>query len=155
MNKEKVIRSQIEVGDRVTYIETFKTIGEYKGFRAGFKIEEIKRQIVEIVMRSDRQYRDILKVERIGQNGFYTVYEKKEEILDEKEKTYLNAVIKPFKKDIEYIAKITSPLLDDGKYLRIVLKGDNVGALPDFKPGTMYKNMELEKRYTLKELGLE
>ena len=74
----------------------------------------------------------------------------KPEILDEEEKRYLEGVIRPFKDKVKYIEKIGNSLEE---YIWIEIKGDDI-KLPFFKANTMYKNMELEKRYTLKELGL-
>lgn len=75
------------------------------------------------------------------------------DILTDKEKAYLSAVIKPFREDVEYIEKINHSCLNDKQYLRIELPGDYC-TLPLFEKGTMYKGMEVNKRYTLKELGL-
>ena len=72
------------------------------------------------------------------------------EILDEEEKEYLSAVIRPFKDRIEFIAK--RRMFDD--YISIGLNDEAI-SLPYFKKGTMYKGMELYKKYTLKELGLD
>lgn len=72
------------------------------------------------------------------------------EILDEEEKEYLSAVIRPFKDRIEFISK--SRMFDD--YICIGLNDEAI-SLPYFKKGTMYKGMELYKKYTLKELGLD
>lgn len=72
------------------------------------------------------------------------------EILDEEEKEYLSAVIRPFKDRIEFIAK--RRMFDD--YICIGLNDEAI-SLPYFKKGTMYKGMELYKEYTLKELGLD
>lgn len=49
-----------------------------------------------------------------------------------------------------YVKKI-----DCGKreFLKIYLEDDNI-PFPFFTKGTMYKGMELNKRYTLEELGL-
>lgn len=153
MEREE-IKSQIEVGDRVTHIQTTLELERHRGFGCGFATKEVKSKVVEIVTSGNREFKEVLKIERVGNNGWYTVYEKETEILDEKEKEYLKAVIKPFRKNIKYIAK-TCHNFGDAEYLRIVLKDNNMGALPDFKPRTMYKNMELKKEYTLKELGLE
>jgi len=72
-------------------------------------------------------------------------------ILDEKEKEYLSAIIKPFRKKVKYIEKRfwTSDL----EYLSICLKKEFF-AFPNFKKGKMYKGMEHNKHYTLEELGL-
>lgn len=80
------------------------------------------------------------------ENGF--IQEK--EILDEKEKEYLSAVIKPFRDRIEYIKKVK----DIREYIAIYLKNERLN-FPYFDKGTMYKGMELDKKYTLKELGLD
>lgn len=73
-------------------------------------------------------------------------------ILDEKEKEYLSAVIKPFRKKVKYIEKrFWTPNLE---YLSIRLKNNEFFAFPNFKKGKMYKGMEHDKYYTLEDLGL-
>ena len=91
----------------------------------------------------------VLKVLR--PTGYRTVYETKKEILDEEEKEYLSAVIKPFKNRVDCIKKID---LIGIEFIYICLNDDSLD-LPSFKKGTMYKGMKLDKRYTLEELGLE
>ena len=95
---------------------------------------------------------DIIKVERPVQ--YDTVFERKEEILDETEKKYLANVIRPFKNEVRYIVKYDNPLYSGKEYLRIKLKGDEEINFPDFKKDYMYKGMKENKKYTLKELGL-
>lgn len=74
------------------------------------------------------------------------------EILDEEEKEYLTNVIKPFRNKVEYIVKFgCSP----EEYISIWLPEYEKIDLPCFKKGIMYKGMEVNKRYTLKELGLD
>ena len=78
--------------------------------------------------------------------------EYKEPILDDVEKDYLSAVIKPFRKRIKYIVirKIGSK-----QFVHIELyDGDDDVNLPRFKANTMYKGMEPKKHYSLDELGL-
>ena len=96
----------------------------------------------------------VLKLERPQ-----TIYEFKE-ILDEKEKEYLSNLIEPFKKRVIRIEKIKT-LYGNSEFINIVLynsisynKEESI-QLPYFKKGTMYKGMELGKKYTLKELGLD
>ena len=79
--------------------------------------------------------------------------EYKPEILTDKEKAYLSAVIKPFRERIKCIRKINHSSVNDDQFLCIVLANDRCG-LPNFKKGTMYKGMEEDRDYTLKELGL-
>lgn len=75
------------------------------------------------------------------------------DILDDKEKEYLKAVIKPFKKKISYIKKESS-LNRNFEYIKFSIENDYT-ILPKFKFGTMYKNMKNNKAYTLEELGLD
>lgn len=76
-------------------------------------------------------------------------------ILAEKEKAYLSAVIKPFRKRIEYIERMDNSFVNGNQhqFLCISLTNDYC-CLPLFKKDTMYKGMEVNKRYTLEELGL-
>ncbi len=85
------------------------------------------------------------------ENGY--IVEK--EILDEKEKEYLSAVIRPFRDRVEYIKKVGG----NREFIEITINDkyfyfEHIN-LPYFKKGTMYKGMELDKKYTLKELGLD
>lgn len=80
--------------------------------------------------------------------------EYKPEILTEREKAYLSAVIKPFRKRIEYIEKTDNYYVDGKQFLSIGLVTDDHCYLPFFKKGTMYKGMEANECYTLDELGL-
>ena len=75
------------------------------------------------------------------------------DILDNVEKRYLSAVIRPFRKRVDSIIKISDPLGYDKEYIFIKLDEDSF-SLPYFEAGTMYQGMELERAYTLEELGL-
>lgn len=74
-------------------------------------------------------------------------------ILDDVEKEYLKAVIRPFKKEIVSISK-EETFGEEFISINHEVLGDNI-SFPTFKKGTMYIGMELEKEYTLKELGLD
>ena len=78
--------------------------------------------------------------------------EYKEPILDEAEREYLSAVIKPFRKRVEYICKMIGAT--DAEYILISTKDNDYASLPYFLHNTMYKCMEPMKNYTLEELGL-
>lgn len=78
--------------------------------------------------------------------------EKNKPILDDAEKEYLSAVIRPFKDKVEYICKTADY---DGEYIAIGILNDSEIILPYFEKGTMYKGMEANKEYTLKELSLD
>ena len=75
------------------------------------------------------------------------------DILDDVEKRYLSAVIRPFRKRVDYIMKISDPLGYEKEYIFIKLDEDSF-SLPYFTAGTMYQGMDLERAYTLEELGL-
>lgn len=76
------------------------------------------------------------------------------DILTDKEKAYLSAVIKPFRKDIESVKKLENYYTAQA-YIRIAMKkGTDYCSLPWFRKDTMYKGMEAYKVYTLGELGL-
>mgnify|MGYP004570542537 CR=1 FL=1 len=74
------------------------------------------------------------------------------ETLDEKEKEYLNNVIKPFRDKVTFIQKNSSSF---GDFIKIGIKNDIDINLPFFERGTMYKGMQVDKKYILTELRLE
>ena len=77
----------------------------------------------------------------------------KEKILDDVEREYLSAVIKPFRKMIAYIVKAQD--FDDGKQcIRIILQNGDGMHFPYLDDDAMYKGMEVNKEYSLEELGL-
>lgn len=78
----------------------------------------------------------------------------REPILDDAEKKYLSEVIKPFLSKIKYIAKFKSACSEDKQYIHIAFYEGGGLTFPYFKANSMYKGMELNKAYTLKELRL-
>ena len=84
------------------------------------------------------------------------------DILDEKEKQYLQNVIKPFRDRVKSIAK--QNYINGYDYISISVSypindcfdcfGTDSLFLPVFKSGTMYNNMKVDRKYTLEELGL-
>ena len=79
--------------------------------------------------------------------------EYKEQILDDVEREYLSAVIKPFRNKVKYIVKMHG-FSEARQFIRIIMCDDDCANSPFFKGGTMYKGMKLDKQYTLEELGL-
>ena len=83
----------------------------------------------------------------------------KPQILDEVEKRYLSAVIRPFRGRVIGIVKIGSQI-QEYQYIRIRIRSIEPGPsyeninLPYFHSGIMYKGMKVNKEYTLEELGL-
>ena len=79
------------------------------------------------------------------------------QILDDAEKRYLSAVIKPFRNRVQYIEKMFEDHLlgDQDCYLFIRFNDGNYDMnFPVFRESIMYKGMERYKKYTLEELGL-
>lgn len=74
------------------------------------------------------------------------------EILTEKEREYLSNVIKPFRTDIDYIKK--SDYFYEGEYYIVIIVRGLTLEFPHFKNNKYYKNMKINKKYTLEELGL-
>ena len=77
--------------------------------------------------------------------------EYKDPILDDVERKYLSAVINPFRKKISYIRKSKD---FRKKYIKIVLCDGDTMHFPYLANDEMYKGMELDRNYTLEELGL-
>lgn len=96
------------------------------------------------------------KIIKIEEPEYKTVYEAKQEILDEVEKRYLRGVIRPYK-TVKNIYKST---YDGGKKSIVIITVIDIDGdiweiqLPPFETEDMYKEMEVDKEYTLEELGL-
>ena len=76
-------------------------------------------------------------------------------ILEKDERAYLSNVIKPFKDSVKYIEKEGNS--NDKLSAKIVIYYGSFSSaiyLPPFNIRLMYKGMELNKKYTLEELGL-
>ena len=81
----------------------------------------------------------------------------KRPILDDIERKYLSAVIKPFRDKVTGVIKWGKEIGKGLEYIVVIYTDDckerGMG-FPCFKEGTMYKGMEPNKEYTLEELGL-
>lgn len=84
-------------------------------------------------------------------------------MLDDVEREYLSHIIKPFKQEVKSISKENWRGVSEFIQITISHEEDpwsplhNIYepiVLPNFKKGTMYRGMELNKEYTLEELGL-
>lgn len=75
------------------------------------------------------------------------------QVLDDAEKRYLSAVIKPFRKHVQNIAKY-STFENTEEYIIIQIDSSERVPFPHFKVGTMYKGMERGHKYTPEDLGL-
>ncbi len=94
-------------------------------------------------------YKEILDTQVLD----WLTEEYKEPILDEAEKEYLSAVIKPFRHSVTSITKYVERELNS-EYISISVKMEDDICFPLFDMNTMYKGMKGGKDYTLEELGL-
>ncbi len=130
----------IQVGDRVTY-----TLFGKKATKLIAGDEEIN--LIENDIKQDAI--EILKIDRPKYEKVYG----KQEILDEAEKEYLSNVIKPFRNKVKFFEKCNAR--EEQQYLDIYIEDNGYIVFPEFEENSMYKGMELNKQYTLKELGLD
>ena len=150
--KVKFIKSDLKDGDIVTYRNGLKKIVSGDKLCGNDLFAPLRYYTEDLKDVDGEEEYDIVKVERPVQ--YETVFERKEEILNETEKRYLASVIKPFKNKIETIEK-TIKIGDSSLcYLIMLLKNNDMANLPNFKKNSMYKGMEVNKKYSLKELGL-
>lgn len=83
----------------------------------------------------------------------WILQEYKEPILDDIERKYLSAVIKPFKNRVKSINKVVCR--NDLAFIRLTFDENDHVYFPYFRlKSGMYKGMENNKDYTLEELGL-
>ena len=78
--------------------------------------------------------------------------EYKEPVLDDVEREYLSAVIRPFRKKVMDVVKVQ--YCEGKQSIRIRVSYGDCAELPFFKNNTMYKGMKVGKYYTPEELGL-
>ena len=150
-----LVRLRDDLEDRksygyTTYVHNMKFNGFKKIERIIYKSTGEKVALINI-NNQDYEYAKemIAEVKRLIK--YKTIYKREELILDEKEKEYLSNLIRPFRDEVQNIAKITVSI--EKEYISICLNNDTV-LLPNFKRNTMYKNMEANKEYTLEKLGL-
>lgn len=139
-------------------VKTMKNKDKYDLTKLTFKIEGENNpsQVFKILDGTNVVFEKPILLNRAHLSLFLSWLEEeyKEPILDDVEKAYLSAVIKPFRKDIEYIVKFKR-YSDKKEYIYMTMKkDDDYCTLPVFEKGTMCKGMEVDKKYKLEELGL-
>lgn len=124
----------IQVGDRITFIYKNEKKVELAG--SSQLINQVKKAV------------EILKIERIGSNGWYTVYEKEEkkELLTEEEREFLSCMCIYY--DIEFI-------IFNSEGMNIYGKHENRFVSIYSPKNLKFNNVERYKEYSLSELGLE
>ena len=79
----------------------------------------------------------------------------KEPVLDDVEKEYLSAVIKPFREKVSYISKLEKAYPETDQFIKITLINGDCVCLPYFtRKSRMHIGMKQWRHYTLQELGL-
>lgn len=101
---------------------------------------------------SDLTGEQIRKWIKEDKNDIYIEFEV--ELLTKEEKEYLENFLKPFKEVIDYITKINEGYTLSKEFIYIKLCNGECITLPYFNFNEYYKNLEIDKEYTLKELGL-
>ena len=149
-------KSDLQDGDIITLRNGLKYRKVGRKIRTSYAIISLDCLTENLKCLWQGQNIDVIKVER--PTRYETVYERveedKKEILDETEREYLKAVIKPFKKRVKFIRKIESLTFSAEKELLQIQLNDDDIALPYFEKNTMYKGMKLDKDYSLEELGI-
>lgn len=151
--EKQFTKSDLKDGDIVTYRNGDKrtVIAGNLINSNGFISKKLNQYTNELKDTVIGESLDIIKVERPVK--YEIVFEREEEILDEIEKRYLTEVIRPFKKRIQFIQK-RKEITEINPYLRIVFEDNDKLVFPYITDETMYKGMEVNKKYSLKELGL-
>lgn len=136
-----------------------KNKDKYNLTKLTFKIEGENNpsQVFKILDGTNVVFEKPILLNRVSLSLFLSWLEEEyvPDILTDKEKAYLSAVIKPFRKDVEWIERMDNSFVNGNQhqFLCISLTNDYC-CLPLFKKDTMYKGMEVNKRYTLEDLGL-
>lgn len=148
--KVKFIKSDLKDGDIVTYRNGLKKIVSGDKLYGNDLFTSLRYYPEDLKDVDGEEKNDIVKVERPVK--YETVFER-EEVLDETEKKYLTDVIRPFRKRIQFIQK-KKEITEINPYIRIVCEDNDKLVFPYITDNSMYKGMETNKKYTLKELGL-
>lgn len=143
-------KSDLKDGDIVTYRNGLKKIVSGDKLYGNDLFTSLRYYPEDLKDIDGEEENDIVKVERPVK--YETVFER-EEVLDETEKKYLAEVIRPFRKRIQFIQK-KKEITEINPYIRIVCEDNDKLVFPYITDNSMYKGMEVNKKYTLKELGL-
>ena len=93
------------------------------------------------------------KITRIKRPVYEIIYEAPKQTLTKEEKEWLEHFLRPFKDRVIKIEKGKAEESNQYILIRCKTSRDDIW-LPSFKENKYYKGMELDKEYTLKELGL-
>lgn len=151
IEKAQFTKSDLKNEDIVTYRNgDRRTVkGNLLTDEKGLIVNDLDKYTKDLKGKQETDYMDIVKVERPVK--YETVFERREEILDETEKEYLKAVITPFRDKVKGIIKEECK---NKQYIAIDIKDDSSIDLPVFDKDTMYRGMKAGYTYTLEKLGL-
>ena len=146
--KVKFTKSDLKDGDIVTYRNGDKrtVIAGNLINSNGYISKKLNQYTNELKDTVIGESLNIIKVERPVK---YEIVFEREEILDEIEKRYLTEVIRPFRKRIQFIQK-KKEITEINPYIRIVCEDNDKLVFPYITDNSMYKGMEVNKKYTLK-----
>lgn len=150
------LRDDLKNGESYGAYDYYDKGMKFKGFK---KVTYVRKDIGAFYIENkshgfvDYYYAPEMIAEVKRPIKYETIYKKETPILDEKERKYLSAVIKPFRHRTSSITKYEYEDYDE-QYLLIRFDEGGVFSLPDFAKNTMYTGMKLNVEYTLEELGL-
>ena len=128
--------------------EEFKIEGGSKNVKYKFNSDYLAMVIPNIGWsKANNTLADLL-------NGKFKIVKLPKPILDDVEKRYLKGVIRPFRDDVESICKCETY---NGKKEYITISFFSTVSdmyFPDYPMGTMYKDMVLNRKYSIEELDL-
>lgn len=138
-----------------------KEVAQLLGLEIGeeFKIEghpdNCKYKLTEehLMYTSDDKWNTLPATITYLLNGKCKVVKIPKPVLDDVERKYLAGVVRPLRNRIKHFYKY-SCANGDREAIAAITKDFDYLDFPSFKKGSMYKGMELEKSYTLEELGL-
>ena len=140
MKKENYDFNNAKIGTKITFNDGDVVV----------KIGETYENACRVIHVINESYiRNIVKIE---EPQYKTVFIDSAYILKDEEREYLVSIIKPFKDRIIFISKESRT--SGQELIHIKLKDDFI-KLPYFNKDSMYKNMEVNKAYTLADLGLD
>lgn len=140
MNKEILKWLEKEIRNKETLIDNYRKYTLYMHSDVVKTFITTLQNDIKILETVKKDYENNEEVEQ-------------KQVLDDTELKYLKFVLRPFKDEIKSIHKYQCSL-SPKECINIELEND-LTRLPYFQSGTMYKGMEVEKEYTLKELGIE
>lgn len=134
----------IKVGDRITYMHEEDFV-----LKASCQIVTDTTDVVVLQNRTEHKEIEIIKIERIGLNGWYTVFEEKEELLTEEQREFLKKIIESYNRmfktkicKIHYYSEKKLILINETKEYEIEVENS-------------FRKLDIGAYYTLSKLGLE